>query len=107
VSRGNATISRHKKEDKSVVQQEDEERRCTNKLVRREDKRVAQQEDGERQCNINFKRAITVDCSELMPLKEELPLHHLDGETLFVKVGKVGCHKEVLVVLWRHTQSFR
>ena len=92
-----------------MAQQEDEERQCTNKLVRQEDKRVAQQEDGERQCNINFKRAITVDCSEPMPLKEELPLHHLDGETLsFVKVGKVGCHKkEVLVVLWRHTQSFR
>ncbi len=43
-----------------------------------------------------------------MSLKEELPLHNLDGETpCFVKVGKVGCHKEVLVVLWRHTQSFR
>jgi len=81
VSRGNATISWHKKEDESVAQQEDEERQCTNKLVRRENKRVAQQEDGKRQCNISFKRAITVDCSEPMSLKEELPLHHLDGET--------------------------
>ncbi len=69
---------------------------------------TAQQEDSERQCNISFKRAITVDCSEPMSLKEELPLHHLDGETPhFVKVGKDGCHKEVLVVLWCHTQSFR
>jgi hypothetical protein len=23
-----------------------------------------------------------------------------------VKVGKVGCHKEGLIVLWLHTQSF-
>jgi hypothetical protein len=69
---------------------------------------VAQREDNKRQHNINFKPAITVDCCNLMPLKEELPLHHLDGETpFFVKVGKVGCHMEVLVVLWRHTQSFR
>ncbi len=43
-----------------------------------------------------------------MPLKEELPIHDLDGETpSFVKVDEVGGHKEVLVVLWRHTQSFR
>jgi len=43
-----------------------------------------------------------------MPLKEELPLHLIDGETpSFVKVGKVSCHKELLVVLWRHTQLFR
>ena len=57
---------------------------------------------------INFKCAITVDCSEPMPLKEELPLHDLDGETpSFLKVGEVGGHKEVLVVLRRHTQSFR
>ena len=57
---------------------------------------------------INFKRANAVDCWEPMPLKEEPPLHHLDGETpSFVKVGKVDWHKEVLVVLRRHTQSFR
>jgi len=56
---------------------------------------------------INFKCAITVDC-EPMPLKEEPLLHHIDGETSsFVNVGKVGCHKEVLVVLWCDTQSFR
>ena len=45
-----------------------------------------------------------------MPHKEELQLHHLDGdrETLsFVKVGKVSCHEEVLVVLQCHTQLFR
>ncbi len=39
---------------------------------------------------INFKRAITVDCYEKMPLKEDLPLHNLDGETpSFVNIGKV------------------
>ncbi len=43
-----------------------------------------------------------------MPLKEIIPLAHLDGETpSFVKVGKVGCHKEGLIVLWLNTQSFR
>jgi len=43
-----------------------------------------------------------------MPLKEEPQLCHLDGETLsFVKVGKVGCHEEVLIVLRHHTQLFR
>ena len=39
---------------------------------------------------INFKCAITVDCCEEMPLKEDLPLHNLDGETpSFVNTGKV------------------
>ena len=57
---------------------------------------------------IDFKCAITVDCSESMPLKEKLPLHHLDGGApSFVKVGYVRCHKEVLVVLLCHTQLFR
>jgi hypothetical protein len=37
-----------------------------------------------------LKRAITFDCREVMPLKEDLSLHHLDRETpSFVKVGKV------------------
>jgi hypothetical protein len=30
---------------------------------------------------INFKSTITVDCGEEIPLKEDLPLHNLDGET--------------------------
>jgi hypothetical protein len=39
---------------------------------------------------INFKRTITVDCGEEIPLKEDLPLHNLDGETpSFVNTGKV------------------
>jgi hypothetical protein len=60
------------------------------------------------QRNIYFKRTITVDCSVPMALKKEIPLHRLDGEApSLVKVGKVGWHKEVLVVLRRHTQSFR
>jgi hypothetical protein len=54
---------------------------------------------------INFKRARAVGF--LKALKEEIPLHFLDGEaTLCDKVSKVGCHKKVLVVLWGHTQSF-
>jgi len=40
--RGDATTSRHEKEDESAAQQEDTERHCNNKLVQREDKRVAQ-----------------------------------------------------------------
>ena len=77
-SRGDATTSRREKEDKSEAQQENEERQCNNKLAQQEDKRVAQQEDDKRKCDINFKCAITVVCSEPMPLKEELPLYHLD-----------------------------
>ena len=43
-----------------------------------------------------------------MPLKEILPLHHLHGETpSFCESGKVRCHKEGLIVLRLHTQSFR
>jgi hypothetical protein len=42
-----------------------------------------------------------------MSLKEDLPLHRLDGETIpFVEEGKVSCHEEELVVLWCDTQLF-
>jgi hypothetical protein len=42
-----------------------------------------------------------------MALEEEIPVHFLEGEDPFcMKVSKVGCHKNVLVVLWGHTESF-
>jgi hypothetical protein len=48
---------------------------------------------------------IAVKCC---PSRKYLPLHNLDGETpSFVNIGKFSCHKEVLIVLWGHTQLFR
>jgi hypothetical protein len=56
--RGNATTSRRdeRMRGRCGVQREDEQRRCTNKLVRRVDKRVTQQEDEERQCKNQLAR---------------------------------------------------
>ena len=43
-----------------------------------------------------------------MALDEEVPLPFLDREAPFyMKVSMVGCHKEVLVGLWGHTQLSR
>ncbi len=66
---------------------------------------MVQQEDNKRICKNQLQAIQLLGSGDI--LMEEFPLRYLCGEALFlVKVSKVGCYQEVLIVLWGPTHSY-